>query len=61
MSKLPKLDRSSRLAFIIGAIIGTIAIKTQPDGNLLVTTVCALIGGSITLTACILLKKLRST
>jgi hypothetical protein len=59
MSWIAKLDRDSRLAFIIGAILGTITIKTQPDGNLLVTTVCALIGGSITLIAWALLKKLR--
>jgi|GEM_PF-3217327 len=59
MSWIAKLDRDSRLAFIIGAILGTIAIKTQPDGNLLVTTVCALMGGSITFIAWALLKKLR--
>jgi hypothetical protein len=55
----PKLTRANKLAFIVGAILGTIAIKTQPDGNLLVTTVCALIAGSISLTAWNLLKKLR--
>ncbi|CAB4794689.1 unannotated protein [freshwater metagenome] len=59
MSWIAKLNRSNRLAFIIGAILGTIAIKTQPDGNLLVTTVCALMGGSITFTVWTLLKKLR--
>ena len=59
MSWIAKTNRSNRLAFIIGAILGTIAIKTQPDGNLLVTTVCALMGGSLTLAAWALLKKLR--
>jgi hypothetical protein len=59
MSWIAKLNRSNRLAFIIGAILGTIAIKTQPDGNLLVTTVCALMGGSITVSVWILLNKIR--
>jgi hypothetical protein len=59
MNWIAKLNRSNRFAFIIGAILGTIAIKTQPDGNLLVTTVCALMGGSITLTVWIILNKIR--
>ena len=59
MSWIAKIDQSNRFAFIVGAILGVMAIKTQPDGNLLVTTVCALMGGSITLTVWILLNKIR--
>jgi hypothetical protein len=36
----------SRIAFVIGATIGVIIIKREPDGNLLVTSVCALMGGA---------------
>lgn len=57
MSWITKTDRDNRLTFIIGAILATIAIKTQPDGNPLATTLCALIADSISLTAWILLKK----
>jgi hypothetical protein len=60
MSKLLKLDRGNRLAFLIGAILGVLAIKTQPDGNLLVTTVCAVIAGTFSLIIWNLLKKLRT-
>ena len=59
MSWIAKIDQSNRFAFIVGAILGVMAIKTQPDGNLLVTTVCALMGGSITFTVWILLNKIR--
>ena len=60
MPNLPKANRGNRLAFLIGAIIGVIAIKTQPDGNLLVTTVCALIAGLFALIICSLFKRLRA-
>jgi hypothetical protein len=36
----------SKIAFVIGSTIGVIIIKREPDGNLLVTTVCALLGGT---------------
>lgn len=39
----------SRIAFVIGATIGVIIIKREPDGNLLVTSVCALMGGTTAL------------
>lgn len=56
---LPKnLKRSDQVAFLIGAILAVIAIKTEPDGNLLVTTVCFLIGGTSSLLAWKVLKKL---
>ena len=36
----------NKIAFVIGATLGVIIIKREPDGNLLVTSVCALIGGT---------------
>lgn len=60
MNRLLKLDRGNRLAFYIGAALGVIAIRTQPDGNLLVTTVCALIAGTFSLTIWSLLKRFRT-
>lgn len=44
-----RVSRGSKVTFLIGAIIGVAAIKTQPDGNLLVTSVCAFISGTIVL------------
>jgi hypothetical protein len=49
-----------KIAFIIGATLGVIAIKTEPDGNLLVTTMCALIGGTLSVITWKLLKKIRN-
>jgi hypothetical protein len=37
----------SKIAFVIGATIGVIIIKREPDGNLLVTSVCAMLGGIV--------------
>jgi uncharacterized membrane protein len=37
----------SKIAFVIGAAIGVIIIKREPDGNLLVTSVCAFLGGIV--------------
>jgi hypothetical protein len=51
------LKRSDQVAFLIGAILAVIAIKTEPDGNLLVTTVCFLIGGTSSLLAWKVLNK----
>lgn len=53
-------DRGNRIAFIVGGALGSIAIRTQPDGNLLVTTVCALIAGALSLTTWGLLKRIRT-
>jgi len=55
---LPKnLKRSDQVAFLIGAILALIAIKTEPDGNLLITTACFLIGGTTSLVAWKALRK----
>ncbi len=43
---MQKVSKGSKIAFAIGAIIGVILIKREPDGNLLVTNVCALMGGT---------------
>lgn len=59
MNWLKKLGASNRVFFLIGAISGVIAIKTQPDGNLLVTSVCALMGGMALLIISLLIKKVR--
>lgn len=57
MNRFSMQDRSNRIAFIVGAIAGIFAIKTQPDGNLLVTTVCALIAGACSLIAWVVLRR----
>ena len=51
---------SNKIAFFIGATIGVIIIKREPDGNLLVTSVCALLGGSGALAIWKLIKRLKS-
>jgi len=57
MQLFNRASRGSKIAFLIGAIIGVAAIKTQPDGNLLVTSVCALISGTFALGVWLLLKR----
>lgn len=51
-------DKSESIVFLVGAAIAVIAIKTEPDGNLLVTTTCFLFGGTFALVAWKLLKKM---
>jgi hypothetical protein len=51
-------DKSESIVFLVGAAIAVIAIKTEPDGNLLVTTTCFLFGGTFALVAWKLLKKI---
>jgi len=51
-------DKSEPIVFLVGAAIAVIAIKTEPDGNLLVTTTCFLFGGTFALVAWKLLKKI---
>lgn len=58
MQLFNRVSRGSKVTFIIGAIIGVAAIKTQPDGNLLVTSVCALISGTFALGLWLLLTYL---
>lgn len=58
MQLFNRVSRGSKVTFLIGAIIGVVAIKTQPDGNLLVTSVCALISGTIALGLWLLLTYL---
>jgi hypothetical protein len=50
--------KSESIVFLVGAAIAVIAIKTEPDGNLLVTTTCFLFGGTFALVAWKLLKKI---
>jgi len=58
MSRLKNPDKSESIVFLVGAAIAVFAIKTEPDGNLLVTTACFLIGGTTSLVAWKALKKL---
>jgi hypothetical protein len=51
-------EKSESIVFLVGAAIAVIAIKTEPDGNLLVTTTCFLFGGTFALVAWKLLKKI---
>ena len=51
-------EKSESIVFLVGAAIAVIAIKTEPDGNLLVTTTCFLFGGTFALVAWKLLKKM---
>ena len=55
---MSKLKRSDKIAFILGAFAGMVVIKTQPDGNLLVTSVFTMGTGSIMLSLWVGLKKL---
>ena len=49
---------SNKIVFVIGATIGVIIIKREPDGNLLVTSVCAFLGGTCALAIWKLIKLL---
>jgi len=60
MSWPKNLDKSESIVFLVGAAIAVIAIKTEPDGNLLVTTACFLIGGTFALIALKLFKKVMN-
>ena len=51
-------DKSESIVFLVGAAIAVIAIKTEPDGNLIVTTTCFLFGGTFALIAWKILKKI---
>ena len=52
------LDKSESIVFLVGAVIAVIAIKTEPDGNLLITTTCFLFGGTFALIAWKILKRI---
>jgi hypothetical protein len=58
MSWSKNLDKSESVVFLVGAVIAVIAIKTEPDGNLLVTTTCFLFGGTFALIAWKISKKI---
>jgi hypothetical protein len=58
MSWSKNLDKSESVVFLVGAVIAVIAIKTEPDGNLLVTTTCFLFGGTFALIAWNISKKI---
>ena len=58
MSWSKNLDKGESVVFLVGAAIAVIAIKTEPDGNLLVTTTCFLFGGTFALIAWKILKKI---
>jgi hypothetical protein len=58
MSWSKNLDKSESVVFLVGAAIAVIAIKTEPDGNLLVTTTCFVFGGTFALIAWKILKKI---
>ncbi len=58
MSWSKNLDKSESVVFLVGAATAVIAIKTEPDGNLLVTTTCFLFGGTFALIAWKILKKI---
>jgi hypothetical protein len=46
---MDRFAKSDQIVMLLGAIAAVLWIKQEPDGNLLVTSVCALIGGSISL------------
>jgi len=61
MSRLKNLDKSESIVFLVGAAIALFAIKTEPDGNLLVTTACFLFGGTFALIAWKIFKKIKNS
>ena len=58
MKTVAKLQRSDKSIIFAGALVGLLLIKTQPDGNLLVTSVFTIGTGSVALGLWLGLKKL---
>ena len=46
---MDRFDKSDQIVMVLGAFAAVLRIKQEPDGNLLVTSICALIGGIISL------------
>jgi ABC-type uncharacterized transport system permease subunit len=46
---MDRFAKSDQIVMLLGAFAAVLWIKQEPDGNLLVTSVCALIGGSVSL------------
>jgi hypothetical protein len=58
---MDRFAKSDQIVMLLGAFTAVLWIKQEPDGNLLVTSVCALIGGSVSLAIWRLIKRfLRS-
>jgi hypothetical protein len=58
---MSQFKRSRKIAFVIGALIGFVLTRLpyMEDGNLLVTNVCALIGGLTALLIWMVIEKFR--
>jgi hypothetical protein len=46
---MDRFTKSDQIVMLLGAFAAVLWIKQEPDGNLLVTSMCALIGGSVSL------------
>jgi hypothetical protein len=46
---MDRLAKSDQIVMLFGAFTAVFWIKQEPDGNLLVTSLCALVGASISL------------
>jgi hypothetical protein len=58
---MDRFTKSDQIVMLLGAFAAVLWIKQEPDGNLLVTSMCALIGGSVSLGIWRLIKRfLRS-
>jgi hypothetical protein len=55
---MDRFAKSDQIVMLLGAFAAVLWIKQEPDGNLLVTSVCALIGGSVSLGLWWLIKRL---
>jgi len=53
---MDRFVKSDQIVMVLGAFAAVVWIKQEPDGNLLVTSVCALIGGSVSLVTWRLIK-----
>jgi prophage tail gpP-like protein len=55
---MDRFAKSDQIVMLLGAFAAVLWIKQEPDGNLLVTSVCALIGGNVSLGLWWLVKRL---
>jgi hypothetical protein len=54
---MDRFTKSDQIVMLLGAFAAVLWIKQEPDGNLLVTSMCALIGGSVSLGIWRLIKR----
>ena len=54
---MDRFAKSDQIVMLVGAFTAVLWIKQEPDGNLLVTSVCALIGGIVSLGIWRLIKR----